>query len=227
MIEKIRNELLQYVDWKYKEFHESIVPGVNIYLGVRIPILREISKKVALEDFDKVKEYILSESLYSEEKMIKGLVIGYLKKEKEDIKSLLYEYINQIDSWAICDSVSTSLKIIKKNNDFFLDLIEYLLNSNEEYKIRFGVVLMLNHYINDKYINYVLDKIQNKYLDCYYVNMAISWLICECYIKYKDKTMKLFDSNIDRKIINKAISKIHDSYRVAKEEKEYLKRFRK
>ena len=39
--------------------------------------------------------------------------------------------------------------------------------------------------------------------------------------------MKLFNSNIDRKIINKAISKIHDSYRVAKEEKEYLKRFRK
>lgn len=227
MIDKVRNELIQNVELKYKEFHAGIVPGKNDYLGVRIPVLREISKRIVLGNYNEIKKYIMTDSIYSEERMIKGLIIGYLKEGKEEIKSLLFEYAKQINSWAICDSVSTSLKIIKKNNEYFIDLIEWLLGSEEEYKIRFGIVLMLNHYVNEKYIDYVINKIDNKYLDCYYVNMAISWLICECYIKFKDKTMRVFDFDIDRKIINKAISKIHDSYRVTKEEKEYLKKYRR
>ena len=75
MIDKVRNELIQNVESKYKEFHAGIVPGKNDYLGVRIPVLREISKRIVLGNYNEIKKYIMTDSIYSEERMIKGLII--------------------------------------------------------------------------------------------------------------------------------------------------------
>ena len=52
--------------------------------------------------------------------------------------------------------------------------------------------------------------------------------ICTVYIKQKEKTLKYLEINkLNSFVINKTISKIKDSYRVTKEEKEYLNMFRK
>ena len=57
--------------------------------------------------------------------------------------------------------------------------------------------------------------------------MATSWLLSICYIKQKDKTIiYLKNNNLDTFTIKKTISKICESYRVTKEEKENLKKVR-
>ena len=62
----------------------------------------------------------------------------------------------------------------------------------------------------------------------YYVNMAVAWLISECFVKFRDITMPLFENNnLNKFIINKAISKCRDSYRVSEEDKELLIQYRK
>ena len=66
MIDKVRNELIQNVELKYKEFHEGIVPGKNDYLGVRIPVLREISKRIVLGNYNEIKKYIMTDSTYED-----------------------------------------------------------------------------------------------------------------------------------------------------------------
>ena len=61
----------------------------------------------------------------------------------------------------------------------------------------------------------------------YYVNMAMAWLLCECFIKQKAKTISYLQNHkLNKFTINKMISKCCDSYRVSKEDKEYLKQFR-
>ena len=70
-----------------------------------------------------------------------------------------------------------------------------------------------------------LNIILNIKTDRYYVNMALSWLICEIYIKYPGKIDKYLDIKyLNKFVINKSISKINDSYRITKEVKEKLKK---
>lgn len=58
--------------------------------------------------------------------------------------------------------------------------------------------------------------------------MAEAWLICELYIKYPKETKAFIkNNNLNKFTQNKAISKIHDSYRVSKEEKELLSNYKK
>ena len=93
--------------------------------------------------------------------------------------------------------------------------------------MRFGVVLLLNYYINETYIDEVIKLVKSINNDNYYVKMAISWLISICYIKYKNKTIELFKNNdFDKFIINKSISKINDSHRVNKADKDLIKKYR-
>ena len=54
--------------------------------------------------------------------------------------------------------------------------------------------------------------------------MAIAWLLCELMIKYRDLCLNyLTKSKLDDFTINKAIQKMNESFRITKEDKEYLK----
>ena len=46
-MKNIREELYALVDSKYKDFHSALVPGAENILGVRIPQLRILAKKIA------------------------------------------------------------------------------------------------------------------------------------------------------------------------------------
>lgn len=133
------------------------------------------------------------------------------------------EFVLKIDNWAICDSFCNSLKIVNKNKDIFWDEILNFIKSDKEFVVRVGIILILNFYIEEKYLDKIFNIFDNLNTDKYYINMAISWTICEMYIKYKDKTLKYMQKNkLNSFVQNKTISKIKDSYRISKEEKEYL-----
>ena len=76
----------------------------------------------------------------------------------------------------------------------------------------------------DEYIDDILQLVQTSYINHYYVNMAIAWLLSIFYIKYPEKTIMILENKkLDIWIHNKTISKIRDSYRVTKDKKDYLK----
>ena len=50
----LREELEQLADEEYREFHSGLCPNVNNIIGVRLPKLREIAKRIAKE-MDKEK----------------------------------------------------------------------------------------------------------------------------------------------------------------------------
>ena len=49
---KVREKLFEKQDLKYKEFHSSLCPNVDEIIGVRVPILREIAKRISKENYD-------------------------------------------------------------------------------------------------------------------------------------------------------------------------------
>ncbi|MDD5923017.1 MAG: DNA alkylation repair protein, partial [Eubacteriales bacterium] len=47
--EQILAELEKHVDKKYRKFSSGLLPGVNAILGVRLPELRKMAKRMARE----------------------------------------------------------------------------------------------------------------------------------------------------------------------------------
>ena len=218
--------LISLQDEKYKEFHSSLVLNSKYeMIGIRVPIMRDIAKKIAKSNIEEFLEY--AQNKYYEEVMIQGLVISHIKDEKLFYK-FFKKYINKIDNWAICDSFCSSIKIVRKYEEkYFKEAIKLALNK-EEFISRVGLVMILNHFINKNNLSFIFDILNKIKSDKFYINMAEAWLLCEMYIKFPKETKKfLVKNNLNKFTQNKAISKIRDSYRVNKEEKELLNSLRK
>lgn len=207
--------LKKQADNEYKKFHQKLIKNDNVKLiGIRMPILRKIAKEIK-EPIEFIK---FNKHIYYEETILHGLVLNNIN---DNFLEHVEYFINYIDNWAVNDSVACSLKKFKKIS---INEVEKFLTSNNPWSIRFALTLLLNYYINDENIDRVLELSDEINCDEYYVKMANSWLISCCYIKYKNKTEKFLEkTKIDNFTYNKAISKICDSYRVCKKDKEILK----
>ena len=159
--------------------------------------------------------------------MIQGLVIAHIKDESTFYK-YFKKHIKKIDNWALCDTFCSSCKIVEKHEDkYFTEAIEMSLNS-KEFISRIGLVLILDHFISKENLLVIFDTLNKITSDKFYINMAEAWLVCEMYTKFPKETEKfLKKNNMNSFTQNKAISKIHDSFRVSAKEKELLKKYKK
>ena len=217
--------LITQKDEKYKKFHSSLVLNSKYeMIGIRVPIMRKIAKEIAKTNIEEFLKY--AQNNYYEEIMIQGLVISHIKDEKI-FNKYFKEYINKIDNWALCDTFCSSIKIVEKHEDkYFKEAVKMSLNK-KEFISRIGLVMILDHFMNQKNLETIFDTLNKIESEKFYINMAEAWLICEMYIKFP-KEAKIFiqKNNLNKFTHNKAISKIHDSYRVSKDEKEYLSTLR-
>lgn len=228
MKEEIKSKLMDVSDKKYKEFHSGLCPGTDNIIGIRVPVLRNYAKEL-------IKEYTLKELLenidneYYEEIMLQGMLIGLDKKQDINIIfDYIKEFVPKIDNWAVCDTFCAGLKITKKYKKEMWDFIQSYLKSDKEFEIRFAVVMILNYYIDEEYIEkdlQIFDNIKNQE---YYVQMAVAWAISVCLIKFYDKTLKYLDiCNLDKFTYNKSLQKAIESYRITAEQKDYLRTLKK
>ena len=100
--------------------------------------------------------------------------------------------------------------------------------TGKEFEIRFGVVMLLDYYIEEEYLEKdfkIFDKIKH---EGYYVKMAVAWAISICLIKFYDETIEyLKGANLDNWTYNKAIQKAIESYRISDERKDDLRKMKK
>ncbi len=220
--EDFLTELYSLQDLKYKEFHSKLIMSDKL-IGVRTPELKRIAKVIArsnYEDFFKENRH----ELY-EENLVHGLVLGYLKLDFIELKPLVDDFIPYIDNWAVCDATVANLKVYKKNKtkDIVFNEIKNYLKNDNPWINRFGYVLLLEYFIEEKYMDEIFELCEN-YKNHYYVKMAIAWLVSMCYIKYKGRTITFLKKHkLDIWTHNKAIQKIIDSYRVDNMDKVILR----
>lgn len=224
---QIREKIFELADEEYKKFHTSLCPNTDTIVGVRVPVLRNLAKEIVKEN--DVVEYLKNATnKYYEETLLQGMVIGISKIDLQTTKQMLTKFIPKIYNWAICDITVAGLKITKKNMEEMLEFTKKYLKSNKEFELRFAIVMLLDFYITDQYIDFVLDELNKIKHDGYYVKMAVAWAISIAYIKFPDKTMKLLkNNNLDDFTYNKALQKIVESYRVNKNIKKEIKRMKR
>lgn len=223
--EEFRSYLKKNQDVSYQKFQEKLVQTKYEILGIRIPVNRRIAKEIAKSD---VASFLkVTKHKYHEEIMIEGFVIANLK-EKETLVKYLPHYIDLIDNWEICDGFCASLKIVKQDKPFWFSYFKEFVKAKEVFKIRVALVIFLNYFISLDYLEEIFSLIEEITVDSYYVNMAIAWLLCECFIQYKEETLAyLLKSRINTFTFNKTISKIKESFRVKQEDKEFVESLRR
>ncbi len=225
MENKIREKIFSLADKKYKEFHSGLCPNTDNIVGVRVPILREYAKQLVKDGFEKNYHEIKNE--YYEEIMLKGMMIGLKKMDIKNKLAYIEEFIPYIDNWAICDVFVAGLKI-KEKEEFYKFIQTYLSNDRTEFEIRFGLVSLLDYFIDKDHIKDIFkitDKIRK---DEYYVEMAIAWLISICYIKFPNETREYLNKNkLSDFAYNKSIQKIIESRRITDEEKNMLRKLKR
>lgn len=198
----------------------NILGTSDKHLGVPIPTIKKLAKKyknLNLEGY-KINNIFELRLLY--------FLIGLSRTDTfEDGIDFILKNSNEYLGWTVTDSSYQYIKLKDNFIDVFPVLIELLKNQNE-YIRRLGYLICFKYLKNKNNLSKIFRLFKND--DAYYVQMAESWLLCELYIFYEEETfMFLKKSNLDKIIVNKAISKIHDSYRITKENKEKAKLLRK
>lgn len=226
MVENIREELFKLQDLKYKEFHSGLCPNTENIIGVRIPELRKIAKQIAKENPEEFLNTTQTE--YYEEKMLYGLVIGYMKLDLEKILYYLDKFVSMIDNWAVCDCCISTYKFTKKYKQEMWNYIQKYLKSNKEFQLRFAIVMIMDYYLEEEYLEEVLKIYNNIKHNGYYVKMAIAWAISMCYVKFPQRTEQfLNNNNLDDFTYNKSLQKIIESYRVNEETKQKMREMKR
>ncbi|MCD7878340.1 MAG: DNA alkylation repair protein [Candidatus Gastranaerophilales bacterium] len=227
MIKKIREKLLQESQPDYKKFSSGLIPNISNIIGVRIPVLRKIAKEIYNSSYR--YDFITSnDEEYMEEIMLKGMVIGLMKDNPEYILEFVQNFIQKINNWAVCDTFCSGLKFTLKNKNLVWNFILPYLHSKDEFKIRFALVMILNYFIDEEYIDKVLKEIDSVKYEDYYSKMAAAWAVSVCIVKQPDITLKyMLNSKLDNWTFNKSIQKSLESYRIKKETKEILKKMRR
>lgn len=211
--------LLIIKEEEYKKFQEKIITNKKI-IGIRTNKLKIIAKEISKGNYQDFIKQIKNN--YYEENILYGLILTNIK----DINILLHyldKYKLIIDNWASCDLTVSNLKIVKKNKEIFFEFTSKNISNNFQYTRRFCYVLLLNYFIEEKYLNQIFNfcNIEN---NDYYVNMSIAWLLSICYIKYKKETLKyLKDNKLNNFTYNKTLQKIIESKQISKVDKEKIK----
>ncbi len=229
MINEIRQELRDLMDEKYAKFNQKLCPDTKRkMLGVRIPQLRKLAQKIAKQD--NWNEFLKqADDNCFEEVLLQGLVIAYKKIEMYEKLEYVKWFVAKIDSWAICDTFCPTLKIKPQDLPKVWNFLEPYLHSKQEFEVRFAVIMMLDYYITEEYVDQVLAKLDLVSHQGYYVKMAVAWCLAEIGTKFNEKAMNYLKSenHLDKFTFNKALQKMRESYRIDKEQKEVLKEMKR
>ncbi len=216
MINDIKKELKDLAEPKYQGFSSKLTPNIDNILGVRLPHLRKIAKRITKADY--LSFLLLNDDEFFELTMLEGMVIGYLPQYEQE--KYVKKFIPKINNWAVCDSFCAGLKHITK------EFLEPYFGSNKEYELRFAFVILLNYFIDLDY-EYVMSKIEKFNNEQYYAKMAAAWCLSICLIKNYDKCIEdIKKLNINTWVKNKGITKAIESLRLTKNQKEKLKQLR-
>ncbi|SFE58067.1 DNA alkylation repair protein [Peptostreptococcus sp. D1] len=223
---EIQTRLFELQDLGYRDFNAKLIPNIDKekIIGVRSPELKKLAKEFSKrEDIDEFLQDLPHQ--YYEENNLHCFILSTVKDFDYLIK-MTEEILPYIDNWATCDSFSPP--IFKKYPREVYKKIKEWLKSDETYTKRYGIVRLMNNYLDDEFLPEMLELVSSIKSDEYYINMAIAWYFSFALIKQYDNTISLIEGKtMDKFVHNKSIQKAIESRRIDDDTKEYLKTLKK
>lgn len=218
----IINKLFELQDKEYALFQSKLTPTIEKekFIGVRVPLVRKLAKECIKDD--SISNFLNDlPHEYYDENMLHGLIISEIKDYDECIKQV-DKFLPFVDNWAVCDIMSP--KVFKKHKSELLEKIKVWTLSKEIYTCRFGIEMLMSHFLDDDFKKEYLEIPAKIKSDEYYVNMMIAWFYATSLAKQWESTIPYLENKrFDKWVHNKIIQKSIESYRIADSQKEYLR----
>ena len=220
--DEILKRFKEETDTKYGEFQGKLIPDKDPgkVLGIRTPVLRKYAKEL-------VKREDVSDFLgdlphtYFDEDQLHAFIISEMK-DYDRCMDELERFLPYVDNWATCDQMSP--KIFKKHKKELLDHVKVWIKSDKTYTIRFGIGMLMEHFLDDDFSDKYCKVVSKIRSDEYYVNMMIAWYFATALAKQYDSVIPYIEGHkLDTWTHNKTIQKAVESYRITPEQKEYLR----
>ena len=217
----IQERLFGLQDRDYADFTAKLIPNIprELVIGVRTPELKKLAKEI----FKSGEAPNFMSALpheYFEEDNLHSFLIGQIKDFDECVREI-DRFLPFVDNWATCDGMRP--KVFAKHKAELLPHIKAWLSSEHCYTIRFGMEMLMCHFLDEdfkpEYLNWV-----NIPSEEYYVNMMAAWFYATALTRQYELTLPYFEEKrLGKWVHNKAIQKARESYQVSKEHKDYLK----
>ena len=219
---ELHSKLHELQDLKYRDMQIKIIPTVvpDSIIGVRTPQLKTLAKEILKAgDYKEFLGELPHE--YFEENQLHAFIISGIKDLNECMEEL-EKFLPYVDNWATCDQMSP--KIFKKHKGEVLSHIKEWLGSEKTYTVRFGVGMLMEHFLDDDYDPAYPEMVAKLRSEEYYVNMMIAWYFATALAKQYESILPFIEQKrLDDWTHNKAIQKSVESYRITDEQKKYLK----
>ena len=201
------------IDWT-----RNIVNTKHDVLAIKSDVIKDIAKNITKGNY--VSFLDMCDFRYHEVTLV---YVKVLAKIKDPI--IFTKYLEKIfdiaDSWATIDTIDFSIAI--KNRDYFYNLALGYIESDKEYIKRTGVRILFK-YLNDEYIEKIIDIINNIDTSYYYVSMVVAWILCEAMYTCRDYIISNINSiKVDDDTFKRFVSKCRDSYKISDEDKKFLR----
>ena len=202
IIDEIREELFRLQDVQYRDFQSKLIPTVppGSAIGVRTPALRKLAKDLSKRP--DIGEFLDAlPHLYFDENQLHAFLLSEMK-DYDACLAAVTRFLPFVDNWATCDQMSP--RVFRKHRQELLGSIRQWLSSDETYTVRFGMGMLMEHFLDDCF-------------DPVYPEMV-------CAIKQYDAVLPFLEERkLDPWTHNKAIQKATESYRITPEQKAYLR----
>ena len=222
MKEEIQRRLFELQDEKYRLFQAKLMPGVALerIIGVRTPELRKLAKELAKRaDIEEFLQDLPHQ--YYDENNLHGFIISECKDYEKTVK-YVDDILPYVDNWATCDLLSP--KVFKKNRKQLEGEALRWLSSDKTYTVRFGIGMIMSHYLEEDYDSIWLERVALIRSEEYYINMMIAWFFATALAKQWEDTVKYLEQQrLDTWVHKKTIQKAVESYRITEEQKTYLR----
>lgn len=225
------NELQQNLfgmrDAAYAAFIAKLTPGFPLghFIGVRVPLLRTIARSFAKEEAASQRFLSHLPHSYYEEDMLHGMLIS-LVKDYDRCLDLTDRFLPYVDNWAVCDTLSP--KVFAKHKAQLLENILRWSSSSHTYTCRFGLRMLMTHFLDDSFSADFLEIPAAIRSEEYYVKMMVAWFFATALAKQWEATLPYLENRqLDPWTHRKTIQKAIESYRIPPERKDYLRTLRK
>lgn len=224
------NELQQHLfgmrDAAYAAFIAKLTPGFppSHFIGVRVPLLRTIARSFAKEEAASQSFLSHLPHSYYEEDMLHGMLIS-LVKDYDRWLDLTDRFLPYVDNWAVCDTLSP--KVFAKHKAQLLENILRWSSSSHTYTCRFGLRMLMTHFLDDSFSADFLEIPAAIRSEEYYVKMMVAWFFATALAKQWEATLPYLENRqLDPWTHRKTIQKAIESYRIPPERKDYLRTLR-
>lgn len=218
----LQQELFALQDKTYREFHSKLMPDTDkeAVIGIRTPVLRKFAKAFAKKA--EAREFLQQlPHLYYEENNLHMMLIT-AEKDYEKCLAEVERFVPYIDNWATCDMPAP--KCFARHKQELLPKVKEWIRSEETYTIRYGIDLLMALYLDEDFQPEYPELAASVTSEEYYVKMVIAWYFATALAKQWDAAIPYIEQRrlsdwVHRKTIQKAV----ESFRITKEQKDYLR----